>query len=131
MARDPKTDQAMLDAVLMHAQNRDWQRARAIASEALASGIEHPLVLNVLATCLEHESKFVDALVLLERAVAMAARMRHARAASHGPAPHSAIALRQAAAKQLSSHAHEAFGETDRAGRKCDAGTRSHRFCDP
>jgi tetratricopeptide (TPR) repeat protein len=71
MARDPKTDQAMLDAILMHAQNRDWQRARAIASEALASGIEPP---HVLATCLEHESRFVDALVLLEHAVAMAPR---------------------------------------------------------
>jgi tetratricopeptide (TPR) repeat protein len=74
MPRDLQADQATLNAVLMHAQNRDWQRAGAIAEQALTSGFEHPLLLNVLATRLEHEGKFEDALRLLERAVAIAPR---------------------------------------------------------
>jgi len=74
MARDLKADQAMLQTVLTYAQNRDWQHAGAIAGEALASGFEHPLLLNVVATCLEHQGKFEDALHLLERAVAIAPR---------------------------------------------------------
>ena len=74
MPRDLKADQAMLDAVLRHAQNRDWQRAGAIAEQALANGFEHPLLLNVIATRLEHQGKFEDALRHLERAVAIAPR---------------------------------------------------------
>jgi tetratricopeptide (TPR) repeat protein len=74
MARDLKADQDMLHAVLTYAQNRDWQRAGAIAEQALASGFEHPLLLNVVATRLEHEGKFEAALRLLERAVAIAPR---------------------------------------------------------
>jgi len=72
MPRDLQADQAMLREVLRLAQNRDFQRAGAIAREALASGFEHPLLLNVVATGLEHEGKFADALQLLERAVALA-----------------------------------------------------------
>jgi tetratricopeptide (TPR) repeat protein len=74
MARDLQADQAMLREVLRLAQNRDFQRAGAIAREALASGFEHPLLLNVVATGLEHEGKFADAWQLLERAVALAPR---------------------------------------------------------
>ena len=74
MARDLKADQDMLHAVLTYAQNRDWQRAGAIAEQALANGFEHPLLLNVVATRLEHEGKFEAALRLLERAVAIAPR---------------------------------------------------------
>jgi Flp pilus assembly protein TadD len=74
MARDLKADQAMLHEVLVHAQNRDWERAGAIARNALASGFEHPLLLNVAATCLEHEGKFEEAAHLLERAVALSPR---------------------------------------------------------
>ena len=72
MPRDLKADQAMLREVLSLAQNRDFQRAGAIASQALASGFEHPLLLNVVATCLEQEGRFADALRLLERAVELA-----------------------------------------------------------
>ena len=72
MARDLKTDQAMLNEVLALANNRDWQRAAAIAERALTEGFEHPLLLNVVATRFELEGKFEDSLRLLERAVAIA-----------------------------------------------------------
>lgn len=72
MARDLKADQAMLREVLAYAQNRDFQRAGAIAGQALASGFEHPLLLNVVATCKELEGKFEEALRYLERAVELA-----------------------------------------------------------
>lgn len=74
MARDQQADQATLEALLAQAQQRDWPRAQELASAALASGLEHPLVLNVLATCLEHAGKFEAALAHLERAVAIAPR---------------------------------------------------------
>jgi Flp pilus assembly protein TadD len=64
----------MLRTVLTHAQNRDWSRARPLAEQALASGFEHPLLLNVMATCLEHEGRFEEALRLLERALELAPR---------------------------------------------------------
>src|SRR5262249_26829063 len=72
MPRDLKTDQALLREGLSLAQKRGFGGARAIANEALASGFEHPLLLNVAATCLEHEGRFADALRLLERALELA-----------------------------------------------------------
>src|SRR5947208_13414901 len=72
MPRDLKADQAMLREVLSLAQNRQFQRAGMIANQALASGFEHPLLLNVAATCLEQEGRLADALRLLERAVELA-----------------------------------------------------------
>ena len=72
MARNLEADQAMLATVLAHAQNRDIQRAAAIAEQALADGFEHPLLLNVLATRLEEQGKLDDAVRLLERAVSLA-----------------------------------------------------------
>jgi tetratricopeptide (TPR) repeat protein len=72
MARNLEADMETLRAVLTYAQNRDFQRAGALAEETLASGFEHPLLLNVLATRLEHEGKFEESLRLLERAVAIA-----------------------------------------------------------
>src|SRR5690348_4156110 len=72
MPRDLKADQAMLREVLRLAQARDFAAAGAIARNALASGFEHPLLLNVQATCLEQEGRFTEALPLLERAVTLA-----------------------------------------------------------
>src|SRR5437879_3221761 len=72
MARNLEADQAMLATVLAHAQNRDIERAAAIAERALADGFEHPLLLNVLATRLEEQGKLDDAVRLLERAVTIA-----------------------------------------------------------
>jgi tetratricopeptide (TPR) repeat protein len=74
MARDLNTDMQTLNTVLTLAQNRDFVRAGALAAKTLASGFEHPLLLNVVATCLEHEGKFEEALRLLERAVALSPR---------------------------------------------------------
>jgi tetratricopeptide (TPR) repeat protein len=72
MARDLDTDMQTLSAVLAFAQNRDFERAGALAEKTLASGFEHPLLLNVIATRLEQQGKFQDALRLLERAVSIA-----------------------------------------------------------
>jgi tetratricopeptide (TPR) repeat protein len=72
MARDLQTDMQTLSTILAFAQNRDFERAGALAEQTLASGFEHPLLLNVLATRLEQQGKFEDALRLLERAVSIA-----------------------------------------------------------
>ena len=72
MARDLQADMQTLSTVLTFAQNRDFQRAGDLAEKTLASGFEHPLLLNVLATRLEQQGKFEDALRLLERAVSIA-----------------------------------------------------------
>jgi len=72
MPRDLKADQEMLRSVLALAERRDIAAAAAIAEPALASGFEHPLLLNVLATRLEHEGRLEDALQLLERALRLA-----------------------------------------------------------
>jgi len=72
MLRDLQADQVMLREVLRLAQANDFGNAGAIARNALASGFEHPLLLNVQATCLEQEGRFKEALQLLERAVALA-----------------------------------------------------------
>jgi tetratricopeptide (TPR) repeat protein len=72
MARDLETDMQTLNTVLAFAQNRDFDRAAALAEKTLASGFEHPMLLNVLATRLEQQGKFEDSLRLLERAVAIA-----------------------------------------------------------
>jgi tetratricopeptide (TPR) repeat protein len=72
MPRDLETDLQTLNTVLTFAQNRDFERAAALAEKTLASGFEHPMLLNVLATRLEQQGKFEDSLRLLERAVAIA-----------------------------------------------------------
>ncbi len=69
MPRDLDADLKMLDNVLALAQSREIACAAAIAEQALASGFEHPLLLNVLATRHEQEGRFEDAVRLLERAV--------------------------------------------------------------
>jgi tetratricopeptide (TPR) repeat protein len=72
MARDLETDMETLRTVLSLAQNRDFVRAAALAEQTLASGFEHPMLLNVAATRLEQQGKYEQALQLLERAVAIA-----------------------------------------------------------
>jgi len=72
MARNLDADMETLRTVLNLAQNRDFQRAGALAEQTLASGFEHPLLLNVLATRLEQEGKFEESLRLLQRAVTIA-----------------------------------------------------------
>jgi Flp pilus assembly protein TadD len=72
MARDLNADLETLRTILAHTQNRDWERAGTLAQQALASGFEHPLLFNVVATRLEQAGRFEDAVRLLERAVAIA-----------------------------------------------------------
>jgi tetratricopeptide (TPR) repeat protein len=72
MARDLETDMETLRTVLSLAQNRDFVRAAALAEQTLASGFEHPMLLNIAATRLEQQGKYDQALQLLERAVAIA-----------------------------------------------------------
>jgi len=72
MTRDLNADLEMLREVLALAEKRDITRAAAIAEQALASGFEHPLLLNVLATRLEYQGRLQEALQLLERALQLA-----------------------------------------------------------
>ena len=72
MARDLKSDQALLRDIVALTERRDFPRAAALAEQALASGFEHPLLLNVIATRREQEGRLDEALVLLERAVRIA-----------------------------------------------------------
>lgn len=77
--RDLESDLQTLRTVMEFARNRDFQRAAALAEQTLASGFEHPALLNVLATWLEQQDRLEDALRLLERAVAIAPRDAGAR----------------------------------------------------
>ncbi|HEY2779342.1 MAG TPA: sulfotransferase [Steroidobacteraceae bacterium] len=72
MARNLETDLETLRTVLGLAQKRDFAAAAALAERTLAEGFEHPMLLNVVATRLEQEGKYAEALTLLERAVAIA-----------------------------------------------------------
>ena len=74
MARDLQADQATLRQVLGYAQQRDIRRAAELAEKTLASGFEHPLLLNVLATRHEQEGNFEASCRLLQRAVTLAPR---------------------------------------------------------
>src|SRR5260370_36976419 len=72
MARNLEADLETLRTVLNHTQNRDFASAAALAQKTLASGFEHPMLLNVLATRLEQEGRFEESLRLLQRAVSIA-----------------------------------------------------------
>lgn len=68
-ARNPAADRARLQEIQAAAQARDFDRAEALAEQALASGLEHPMVLNLVALKLEDEGRYDDALATLGRAV--------------------------------------------------------------
>lgn len=72
MARDLATDMATLRTVLTYAEQRDFERASALAEKTLASGFEHPMLLNVVATRLEQQGRLEESLRLLQRAVSIA-----------------------------------------------------------
>jgi tetratricopeptide (TPR) repeat protein len=69
MARDPEAENAILRAVHEAATSGRHERAAALAETALASGLEHPLLLNVTALRLEQQGRLVEAEVLLRRAI--------------------------------------------------------------
>ncbi len=72
MARDTEADRAALRAVFEAAQRGEHAQAAALAEAALASGLEHPLLLNIAALKLEQAGHLTEALVLLEKAVRVA-----------------------------------------------------------
>jgi tetratricopeptide (TPR) repeat protein len=71
-ARDPNADRQTLQAIQTAAQSRDFGRAAAMAEQALQGGLEHPMVLNLVALKCEQEGRFDDALQVLTRAVEIA-----------------------------------------------------------
>ncbi|MGO8829231.1 MAG: tetratricopeptide repeat-containing sulfotransferase family protein [Steroidobacteraceae bacterium] len=72
MARDLEADRATLRAVQQAAQRGDHAQAAALAQTALANGLEHPLLLNVVALNLEQNGRVAEAQSMLRRAVQIA-----------------------------------------------------------
>jgi len=69
--RDTQADRALLTKVLETAQAGGIDAATGLAETALAGGLEHPLLLNLVAARREAEGGFDEALRLLERAHAL------------------------------------------------------------
>jgi tetratricopeptide (TPR) repeat protein len=72
IVRDSKADHATLSEVHAAAQRGAHTEAAVMALAALADGLEHPLLLNVVALNLERQGRVAEAEQLLRRAVAMA-----------------------------------------------------------
>jgi tetratricopeptide (TPR) repeat protein len=70
--RDPETDKARLRAIHGALTAGDIEAAGKMAEDALADGIDHPMVLSFVAGRREAEGRFADSLELLERAKAAA-----------------------------------------------------------
>ncbi|HYD11426.1 MAG TPA: sulfotransferase [Allosphingosinicella sp.] len=70
--RDPDTDRARLRAVHGALTSGDIIAAGKLAEDALADGIDHPMVLNLVAGRREEQGRLDEALVLLQRALAAA-----------------------------------------------------------
>jgi tetratricopeptide (TPR) repeat protein len=68
--RDPETDKARLRAVHASLSAGDIAGAGKMAEDALADGIDHAMVLNLVAGRREEEGRFEEALALLQRAKA-------------------------------------------------------------
>jgi tetratricopeptide (TPR) repeat protein len=68
----PDARPAAFAAIRAAVEAQDYDRAGELAEAALASGLEHPVVLNLAALKAENEQRYDDALRLLERAVALA-----------------------------------------------------------
>ena len=113
MTRDPRADVERLQLIRRSAQAREFEHAAELAEAALAEGLEHPLVLNVLALRHEHAGRLTEAEQLLRRAVVLWPKDRAARNAlglcllrleRHGEALEQFDAL--AAGEPTSPHAH-------------------------
>ncbi|MEI6460180.1 MAG: sulfotransferase [Pseudomonadota bacterium] len=72
MMRDRAADVERLKSIHAVAVGGDFPAAARLATSALAEGLEHPFLLNLVATVHEQEGRLDEALVLLERAVALA-----------------------------------------------------------
>jgi tetratricopeptide (TPR) repeat protein len=71
-ARDPETDKARLRAIHAAVTGGDVAGAGKMAEDALADGIDHVMVLSLVAGRREGEGRFDEALALLDRAKAAA-----------------------------------------------------------
>jgi len=60
-----------LNEIQAAAQARDFDRAADLADAALATGLEHPMVLNLAALKREAEGRYDEAMAILGRAIAM------------------------------------------------------------
>ena len=74
LTRQAEADHATLAAVHAAAQRGAHSEAAVLAQAALADGLEHSLLLNVLALDLELQGRIAEAEQLLQRAVAIAPR---------------------------------------------------------
>jgi tetratricopeptide (TPR) repeat protein len=72
MARDPAADYATLSAIHGLAQSGEHTEAATLAESALADGLEHPLLFNLVALKHEQQGQVLEAEKLLRRAVAIA-----------------------------------------------------------
>jgi tetratricopeptide (TPR) repeat protein len=70
--RDRETALTTLRAVRSAAQDGNHEQAAALAQAAIADGLEHPLLFNVLAIRLEQQGQLAQAQRLLERAIEIA-----------------------------------------------------------
>lgn len=70
--RDPELDRARLRAVHAALTSGDVATAGKLAEDALSDGIDHPMVLNLVAGRREEEGRLEEALTLLRRALAAA-----------------------------------------------------------
>lgn len=71
-ARKPVEAGGSLAAIQAAVQAQDYSRAAALAEAALQVGIDHPMVLNLAALKFEEDGRFEDALLVLDRAIALA-----------------------------------------------------------
>src|SRR5690349_5414112 len=70
--RDPELDRTRLRAVHAALTAGDIPTAGKLAEDALNDGIDHPMVLNLVAGRREAEGRLDEALALLQRALAAA-----------------------------------------------------------
>jgi tetratricopeptide (TPR) repeat protein len=69
VTRDPEADRAAVRLVYEATQRGDHAQAGELAQQALAQGLEHPLLYNVAALALDRSGELTQALSLLEQAV--------------------------------------------------------------
>jgi tetratricopeptide (TPR) repeat protein len=65
--RNPEADRAQLLAIQSKLTSGNIEAAAALAEQALAQGLEHPLTFNLAAGRLEADDRYEEALAVLER----------------------------------------------------------------
>jgi len=67
--RDAESDRARLRKILVTAQGGDLNGAAVLAEQALADGLRHPMLYNLVALKLENEGRLEEAVTLLRQAL--------------------------------------------------------------